>query len=484
MAGIPNESLQEATAGDIDCFAWEAIRDWPHLADVRVMHEGLDYSLLSRFFLWDKVGRALRHQLDPERFAFEAERDWEARHSQAAPQAFDYQNGQQGPRSRSRPLLLSPWPSTRLAAATEGIIQAGAATIAVLGQTDIPGYEECEQILNLPRPADPDPQFPAQLHQAILEALHVLGIELLTADIELLREQLREQTKHVRFVESVFAACRPDALLVHTDNHPPYQDYVMVAERAGIPTVMLQHGLDCERYYLEDTFATVVATWGEARANRYRQLSNRQPDRIEATGNPAYDRLRLPESIDDRGNYWLWTTRPHVSSKCLSPSRWPQEGLSILEAFVDCLTAVPSARLVIKPHPFDYTELYRERVARSSVADRIEISQSSLDDLIDDAAVVVSEDSTAGMDAMFRGKPLCHVHLAATTPVTPFVDYGAALPAFSADQLLGSLQRASELASKEKKALLDGQRQFLNDHAGECDGRARERVVSLVADVC
>ena len=54
-----------------DVFAWEAICNWPSFSSIDVVHDGLDFSELTRRFLWDKVGRAIRGKFDPEGLTFE-----------------------------------------------------------------------------------------------------------------------------------------------------------------------------------------------------------------------------------------------------------------------------------------------------------------------------------------------------------------------------------------------------------------------------
>ena len=55
----------------IDQFAWQAIKNWPAAAGFDPVHENLDFEALTRWFLWSKVGRAIRAQIDPKGFALE-----------------------------------------------------------------------------------------------------------------------------------------------------------------------------------------------------------------------------------------------------------------------------------------------------------------------------------------------------------------------------------------------------------------------------
>ena len=67
-----NDALTPAQWSVIDRNAWEAICRWPSYADFDPIHEGLDFSELTRWFLWDKVARSVRHEIDPAAFSHEA----------------------------------------------------------------------------------------------------------------------------------------------------------------------------------------------------------------------------------------------------------------------------------------------------------------------------------------------------------------------------------------------------------------------------
>ena len=201
---------------------------------------------------------------------------------------------------------------------------------------------------------------------------------------------------------------------------------------------------------------------------------------MQVTGNPEYDHLRRPERILTTGDYLLWVTRPHTPLKCCLPSRRPLEGLKIFDALISVLRQLRKCRLVIKPHPADYAEIYKQRALLSDMSDRVEISNQPLQELLPKSRIVLSEDSTAGLEAMFFGKPLIHVHFAQSQPVMPFVEYGAAVPAWHAEMLLDAIQGLLEMDLPKQRRMIDGQREFLLAFNGPCDGRAAERLQGYV----
>jgi Capsule polysaccharide biosynthesis protein len=484
------------TPPELDRMAWQAICDWPLLTGVEVIREGLDYAELTRSFLWDKVARALRSQLDPANFAFEAalldrppvplkppsSLSLAARLKQPLRHLYDrgkFAGLHPYADWRRSPILYVPCWHPQLQAAVSAI---GRSTGIVVATPYPYAHTYRVQIPRQPLP-DPDLGYAEQLHQGIWQGLQAMGITLLERDIALLRQQILDQMHHVQRCTAELAAIKPAAILVFADNHPPNQAYVLLARRAGIPAIMLQHGLDCEPYCLEQAYASVIAVWGAARLKRYQQNSLDQPDRITVTGHPEYDHLRWPEQLNRAGRYWLWVTRPHGSEKCYFPSRSPQEGVDILMALLVALQQSPTARLVIKPHPLENLAVYRDHITQAQLGDRVELATASVTALLPEASLVISEDSTAGLDAMFSGKVLVHAHFAATPPVLPLGEYGAALPAYSTAMLQDALRQAQTLTSAQAASLLQGQRRFLQDYAGDCDGQATHRLAALVYDV-
>jgi len=103
--------------------------------------------------------------------------------------------------------------------------------------------------------------------------------------------------------------------------------------------------------------------------------------------------------------------------------------------------------------------------------------------LVPFASIVISEDSTAALDAMINGKPLIHSHFATSQPTMPFVDYGAALPGYCKEGLIESILRIIAFNDTEAQVFLAGQIDFLRDYAGPCDGNATNRFVDFVGKI-
>lgn len=479
---------QKLSVEDRDRAAWEAICGWPKAAGAAVVAEGVDYAELSRCLLWDKVGRAVRRQVDPEGFRFEEQAPGstqpEARGDEpgaATTRDFGLRIKMAFERRRGVRVLFCPFPYARHARLLDPLIERREGYEVVVPQAHArqwPGAVPVRPCI----PASSGTRVADDLHRRMVDGLRSRGIDLVQEDHERLLGELRRQLGALAEARAVLSRLRPDAVLLPADNHSPFIEYALAARALEIPSVMMQHGLDCERFFLDEAHASHIAVWGPERAERYRRHSRRQPQALAATGYPPHDAFSLRPRMEGGGGRWLWVTRPHTSRKCYLASRHPREGLQILDALLAAVRAEPGARLRIKPHPFDFAALYGERIRAAGMERQAEVTQDRIDSAIQEAQVVIAEDSTAGLDAMFQGKILVHAHLALSPPVMPFVSYQSALPGFSEAQIAESLRQAGRLSREDLEGLLKGQRRFLADFAGPCDGRATDRFCDWVRE--
>lgn len=511
MTDSATPPFTKLSAAELDAYAWRMAYSWSGSSQERYLYHGADCVLLLRHFLIDKISRALRSALDPERFEFE-------RHCCTVEHCCAVERGD-APKERMKHYFDPPGITSALrlvyhrsANLLRGV-QARSLTRTLFGSKPrlcipIAMYRQLGRTaaalqrhtsLFVPAPCSTDLQeayhipqamvgrltreditFVSRLHGAVETGLASFGIRLLEQDAILLEYEIAEIVQRIKHTRATLEMVRPQALLSFVDNHSPILEYVLISRMMDIPFIMLQHGLDCEPYMLDEAYAAAIAVWGKSRAERYRSNSTFQPQSIEVVGNPEYDDRRPPTEIELKGSVWLWMTRPHASRKCYLPSRWPDEGILLFDALADAMDREKEVRLVIKPHPFDYREIYAQRAKDRGIAHRVTLTTSTLEELLPNSRIVICEDSTAGLDAMFWGKTLVHAHFAAVPPMLPFVQYGAALPGFSKEQLIDSTKKATLLSKNERDRMLEGQRAFMHDFAGPVDGRATDRMKAFV----
>jgi len=320
----------------------------------------------------------------------------------------------------------------------------------------------------------------------LLGCLSNNGIYLTNKEFSLLQKQSFLVVCSIEKVRRFFSVYSIDGLVLDGDSWLPGNVFSAFADQQNIPVLCLQHGLDCEHWCLDEALSSYYCVWGEERKKRYKERSEFQPREIFVTGNPLYDKFRFPQKVSSGGNRWLLLTRPHTPEKCYESSRYPDEGKDVLRMILKELLSFPDATLVIKPHPRDDTSPYKELVRSLSLLSRVSFASMSRNCLecIQNADIVFSEDSTSGAEAMILEKPVIHVSACKAGPCLPFIDYGAALSGLDSTMLHDSISRLyAGLSPEEKKKMHKGMVEFIKDHCGDLDGRASQRVASVVRNL-
>ncbi|WNH09622.1 hypothetical protein [Thalassobellus suaedae] len=355
------------------------------------VHKGIDYSYIIRFYLWDKVGRALRIQHKIDFGEVEAYRkEYQLYPFYHTPMVSDGQFKK--PIFSRQKLLFIPFHVPHTAKLVSKLKNE---KIRILSKELTPQIT----LKDIVKPIEPtlDVVWWKALYEAVIKAMEVLDVHLFKEDIELLKAQIKGSVLITDLALKELTKYKPDALYVHSDNHPPYINYVLVAKQLGIPTFTYQHGLDCEHYYLDDCFADYVAVWSEKRKQAYQMHSQLKPKNIAVIGNLFMEQPVLKEKISGEQTI-LFITRPHKAIKCYSPSRNHLEGVEILKTILEFLALNKETKLIIKPHPMDNKELYEVCIRESGLEARITISNEKVLDILPKVDVVVTEDSTAGAE--------------------------------------------------------------------------------------
>lgn len=453
-------------------------------------YNGLDLFESARYFLWGIVGNKLRkkYKLSPLKPDLEVNEQfqqnppfWLARPTtliSAEPKTAE---------EKTKTTLFIPFPFGRLNGLIE-ILQKNEEGIQIMR----PAYQDSEFI-----DIHPEDQlistsaFELQDHTRLIkEYLGQLTNYLSGYKIKLDKEEkawltlsLQYHLSHIDYAEEELKQANPDAILIHTDNHPPFINYVLIARKLGIKSIMLQHGLDCERYILDEAFASHIAVWGKNRKERYLNDSTYQPQSIEITGNPEWDErtplLNLPQNMLK----WLWVTRPHKKHKCYLPSQNPLIGVLTLNAILTNLADYPDATLTIKAHYDDNLKLYEDLIAKSPLHDRVQIKPDWLGELLKQHDLVLSEDSTAGLEALIEGLPLIHLHFAQSEPVLPFSQYGAGFLAKDTNTLKDALLTIYSLPPHSVEKLQYDQKEFIHDFATPANRNAASNAAEFIASV-
>ncbi len=274
---------------------------------------------------------------------------------------------------------------------------------------------------------------------------------------------------------------------------------MLEARRRGIPSVGLQHGFIYRHWlnYLHEPdemspwpstspSAIHVADRGFPRpdltlvydgyAARHLTTAGHFPaDAVRITGSPALDALVASvASVNDaeRTRIREQLALPPDAHLIVLVTKFTQLG-DALAPLIAAVSSLENARLVIKPHPAETADPYREAAAEAA---NVIIAPPSVDlaKLLAVARLVVTVNSTVAIDAMTLGIPSLILKL--PNNLSPFVDAGVMASGLdSLDDLIHNDTLRTELLTRA--------RAFAADHTIHTDGHAAERAVDAMLEL-
>jgi hypothetical protein len=274
---------------------------------------------------------------------------------------------------------------------------------------------------------------------------------------------------------------------------------MLEARRRGIPSAGLQHGF-IYRHWLNyrhepDEMAPspnnaadrgfprpdLTLVYDGYAARHLTQAGHFPKNALRVTGSPALDALaasvaRIDEPQRARIREQLAVTPgDHV---IVLVTKFTQIG-DALTPLIEAVSSLSGVRLVIKPHPAETADPYREAAAD---APRVTVAPVSLDlaKLLAVARLVITVNSTVAIDAITLGIPSLIVRL--PNNLSPFVAAGVMADGSDPTQLRTTLHdvMCNETCRAE---ILTRARAFAAEHAIQADGHAAARAVDAMLEL-
>jgi hypothetical protein len=291
-------------------------------------------------------------------------------------------------------------------------------------------------------------------------------------------DRFDQLTEHIAFAGAILDAVRPQALVVGNDRWWVGQTFVRVAQRRGIPTLLVQDGLAIDKAQWSWIAADHVAAFSPAWA-RVLMAYGLSPDRITITGQPRFDELCTRR--DRRGADSVRAARrtlalDHVACGILLATQ-PHQAPERVESAVRALLAVDGAHVLLRPHPTEPPGKYGRCVERNPR--RVSVHAGTAIDLLVDAAdIVVTEYSTVALEAAILDVPVIIVpFLGARREPQMFDDLG--IVARDAEALREAARGLwPRHVSPAPRRTVDADRLYAL--VGPLDGRAGHRVAGLI----
>ncbi len=292
----------------------------------------------------------------------------------------------------------------------------------------------------------------------------------------------RQYVEEVILVNELFKNAitieQPDVIITvdeSSDLSKPMLDY---AKSLGIKTMAVQHAFLDQYPAFNNTIAPdTIFTWGKTSAAEY-ELRGFPGKNIIICGAPKFDTLinqthNLNE-ISIKYNLDLNKKTIMFASQPISTS----ETQAILAALINYVNK-NNLQLVIKLHPREETLFYEKFT--HTVKTKCVITKEDLYPLIALSELVVINSSLVGLEAAVMHKPVVVANFSGLPDRVNYVSDRIALGAKSEKELHDVISLL--LNSPEEEKLIAARKSFFNKHLAGMDGRATEKVVTVIEEL-
>jgi UDP-N-acetylglucosamine 2-epimerase len=155
------------------------------------------------------------------------------------------------------------------------------------------------------------------------------------------------------------------------------------------------------------------------------------------------------------------------------------ETLQMMKPVAEFVLRTPYIRMVVRPHPRENPNTYLDFI-RSLNSDRVVLdTTTSLLDLLSAADVCVTGFSNVAVEAMIMNKPVVCMNVTKRPDILGYVTEKAALGVVNLDEAATTL-RLALYDEKTKASLARGRAGFLRKRFYRADGKASDRIASLI----
>jgi hypothetical protein len=283
---------------------------------------------------------------------------------------------------------------------------------------------------------------------------------------------------------SLFKLRKPSIIIVLTDSTPPCRIAVLAGRLAGIPSLLLLHsGMVGRNYDCPPFVVDKIAVAGEFAKNELMDCGI-ENKKIVVTGQPSYDSLIKAQKYFSR-NAICRKLKLDPAKKIIvytTENLPPKENERMARIICRTVKGIPNVEFVIKVHPSEldfsiYNTLTEECGLRALIT-----RKASIYEVLYASDVVITGFSATALDAMVLHKPVITVNLTGLEDPLPFAESGAAIGVYEEKNLVEAL-RESLYDETSKKNLEEAREMFVYEHVYKLDGKATNRVVSLIEDM-
>ena len=288
----------------------------------------------------------------------------------------------------------------------------------------------------------------------------------------------------IDFIYRIIKVTSPDIMCLMPDGFFLQQMAAALAKKHNIPTLSCSAAIETgnARAQMKHLRADKKAAMGEITKNLYIE-SGVEPERIVVTGVAHFDQLFNRNKEQDKQVLAKGGISPDEKAVLFTTDNITfSETKEMLTGVISAVLKMNDVQLVIKVHPREDVEPYQEMAEKYRDSRIHVVKDTDLYTLINSCELLITKFSTTALEAMMIDKPVVTINLSGQPTPVPYAEEGAALGAYRHEDIEQAILKA--LYNEEtRNRLKAGRDKFVRRWAGGPDGKAAQRIVTLMKEM-
>lgn len=281
-----------------------------------------------------------------------------------------------------------------------------------------------------------------------------------------IKNSIRQSLRDVRAFRKLYRFIKPDFAIMGADAFPLGKITSFIGRRFGFGTLVIQHGAPILPYFYAPVHADFAAVWGKASAEFFENYGA-DPEKLIITGNPRFDYKMRNKNEKTKNPKLILLTNPlgkEINDRLMARM------LPVFDNF--------EREVVIKTHPSEQSSYYRKFLKDNRVFNVKVVSGVDLSAVVNCGDIVVTMNSSAGVEALILGASLHIVEMRGVHNTIPYHMVNSVKIIAEEDSLLCSI-----VGTLKAGGIFDddgGISRFLEYYVGPLDGAASDRIAEFV----
>lgn len=303
--------------------------------------------------------------------------------------------------------------------------------------------------------------------------------------------------KTIEMAKELVEKEKPDLILVSSEYGIFEKSLVVAGKLRGIPTLAIQHGnigpLHKGYIYSQNSISPSgsieapycpipdeTAVYGPYYCDILTKMSSYPPNSVVITGQPRYDVLAVADRVYSKEEF---CNRLNLDSNKRivlvgTENIGITEGITFLRSVFNALKDFPDLQVVVKPHPGERGEWYKDVVEEEAVKAVVLSKDADTFEALYACDLFLTGFSTIATEGIILGKVGVTLHLGNGEDPTPYYK-DVTLRVYREADLVPAIKKALYDEEAREKIKSEGKR-FVYEHAYKQDGKATERLADLV----